>query len=179
MATKADLTIVAHPDWSAAQRTFFFRLKEALPILMGYLAEEIPVLDNMSDQSLVDEVGVLKQVKKTAEKAEKAHVERLKARIGSLDGMRGGAFEATYRGSERVILKQDACKELISKADDMEIHIGRLFAAIESKQISIPSNVFLQEEEHPETNVTIMESNHADFYTTAAGGRSLYVDPIS
>lgn len=185
MATKADLSIVAHPDWTGAQRTFFFRLKEALPILMGYLGEEIPVLDNTTDNQLVDEVGVLKQVKKTAEKAEKTHVERLKSRIGDKDSMRGGAYEATYRGSKRIILNQDACKELIQKANDLEINLGRLMAAIESKQISIPNNVFLGEVEKtiaPEDSepytVTVPETNDTDFFSTAAGGRSLYVEPI-
>lgn len=173
MATKAELTIVAHPDWTSAQRTFFFRLKESLPILMSYLTSEIPVLDNLSDKALVDEVGVVKQIKKTAEKCEKAHVERLKARLGEKDELMGDAYHAQYRGGERIILNQEACREFIEKANEMEIHLGRLLAAIESKQVQVPNNVFLNQDD-PQAP----EFNNPDFFTSAKGGRSLYVEPI-
>lgn len=177
MASKPN-AIVENPGWSLAQRTFFQRLQNGLPVLMGYLGEEIPVLDNHSNQQIVDETGLLKQIKKTTEKAEKAHVERLKSRIGDQDSMRGSSFKATYRGSSRVILKQEAAKELVDLCDSEGIHIGRLMAAIKSGRIdlSMAEDVFLKDEADPNDPG---ESNRDDFFTTAAGGRSLYVEPIT
>lgn len=186
MATKADMTITAHPDWTNAQKTFFFKLKEALPIVMGYLADEMPVLDNTADYKIVDEVGVLKQIKKPVEAAEKTHVERLKARMGDKDNLRGSTYIAEFRGSKRVILNQEKCKELVAEFDEAEIHIGRLLAAIKSGQIQVPENVVLGEirtEVVPDDGgepytVVIPETNHTDYFTTSAGGRALYVKDI-
>ena len=181
MASKsANESIPMNPNWSVSQRAFFYRIRDALPILMGYLGTEIPVLDNHSNAQIVDETGVLKAVKKTAESAEKAHVERLKVKMGDADTMRGETYEAQYRGGGRVILNQGACKDLIEKADNLEVHLGRLLAAIESKQVTIPNNVFLRDEETSDDGLVIPpESNHPDFFTSAAGGRSLYVVGIS
>ncbi len=36
---------------------------------MGYMNDEIPLLDNHSDAAIVDETGLVKQVKKAVEKA--------------------------------------------------------------------------------------------------------------
>lgn len=181
MASKQPESIVANPNWTTAQRTFFHRLREALPVMMGYLGSEIPVLDNHTLEAVIDETGVLKQVKKVAETAEKAHVERLKTRLNDKDA-RGGTYAATWSGGSRVILKQDACKEFINKADAIDVHLGRLLAAIESGQVQLPNNVFLKEategEFASEVDPVPPETNHTDFFTTAAGGRSLYVKPI-
>ena len=174
MATKAENKIVAHPDWSAAQNKLFAYFRDALPIVMSYLGSEIPVLDNTSDETLIDEVGLLKQLKKPVEKAEKAHVERLKARLGDKDKADGTAFKAEYRGSSRTILKQEACKELIDQCDEEGIHLLRLIAAIKAGDVAVPPEVLLID---PSDDAPA-ESNRADFYTTSAGGRSLYVDPI-
>lgn len=181
MASKALDSIVANPNWKAPQRTFFHRLRDALPVLMGYLEEEIPVMDNHTIQQVVDETGLLKQVKKTAEKAEKAHVERLKARMGDRDSQRGEAFEAVYRGSSRVILNQEKCKEVVAMLDEEGVHLGRLISALKSGQLACPDNVLLQDETGSpgQPDFVPAETNRDTFYTTAAGGRSLYVEPIS
>jgi hypothetical protein len=177
MASKQP-TFTAHPDWSEAQLKAWKRVQIALPIALGYVGSEIPVLDNHTNVMLVDEVGVLKKAKKCLETAEKAHVERLKARMGDADEMGGTEYIATFRGSKRVILKQDACKEAVQKFDDVGVHIGRLLAAIESGQIQIPENVQLQADATREDWPNGFETNDSDFYTTSAGGRSLYVEPI-
>ena len=174
MPTKAENSIVAHPDWSQAQLKLFGYFREALPLVMSYLGSEIPVLDNTSDEALIDEVGLLKQLKKPVEKAEKTHVERLKARLGDKDSMDGTAFKAEFRGSSRVILKQEACKAFIETCDEEGIHIGRLMEALKKGEITIPPEVLLDD---PSDDAPA-ESNREDFFTTAAGGRSLYVDPI-
>lgn len=179
MASKAqNESIVMNPNWTAAQRAYFYRLRDALPILMGYLSSEIPVLDNHSLEQIVDETGVLKQVKKTSEKAEKAHVERLKARMGNLDEKRGETYQAIYRGGSRIILNQEACKAAVAQFDEEGIHINRLLAAIKSGQVDLSNspNVFLKD---PVEEGATPELNYDVFFTTAGGGRSLYVEPIS
>lgn len=165
-----------HPSYSKGQYQAYMKAQEALPIALSYLAEEIPVLDNHTDAQLVDEVGVLKQAKKTFEKAEKAHVERLKARMGDRDDLTGGLYKAQYRGTKRVILNQEACKALVEQFDEEGIHLGRLLNAIKSGQLQVPQNCFLVD---PAEEGVAPELNHDDFFTTAAGGRSLYVEPIA
>jgi hypothetical protein len=83
MATKPEV-IGMNPSWTTAQKIGFNRIKDALPVALGYLSDEMPILDNHTDKMLVDEVGSLKQAKKIIEKAEKAHVERLKARMAGI-----------------------------------------------------------------------------------------------
>lgn len=174
-------TIVANPNWNAKQNTAFERLDAALPVAISYLSGEIPVLDNHTDEMLVDEVGDLKKVKKVFETAEKAHVERLKARMGDRDVLLGDIYEAKYRGSKRTILNQGLCKEVIAAFDEEGIHIQRLLAAIQSGQIKVPENVVLK----PFTNATDTEeaipgeSNFEVFHTTSDGGRALYVEVIA
>lgn len=182
----ASKSVIPNPAWSLAQNAGWDRVQEALPIALGYLGEDIPVLDNHSDKQLVDEVGVLKQAKKIVEKAEKAHVERLKFRLGSADGLKGDVYEATYRGGGRVILNQEACKEIVAAYEEEGVHLKRLLAAIKSGQVTLPENVILGYKKEtidlgdgtPPTEVQVPESNNTDFFTTAAGGRSLYVEPI-
>jgi hypothetical protein len=180
MATKPEV-IGMNPSWTTAQKIGFNRIKDALPVALGYLSDEMPILDNHTDKMLVDEVGSLKQAKKILEKAEKAHVERLKARMGGADSLKGDAYEATYRGGGRVILNQEACKELIQEATDEGIHLKRLLAAIKAGQIELPQNVLLKDmQPATETEAAIpQETNGPDFFTTAAGGRALYVEPIA
>jgi hypothetical protein len=194
MATKPEV-IGMNPSWTTAQKIGFNRIKDALPVALGYLSDEMPILDNHTDKMLVDEVGSLKQAKKILEKAEKAHVERLKARMAGIklplkegeeqkygaDSLKGDAYEATYRGGGRVILNQEACKELIQEATDEGIHLKRLMAAIKAGQIELPQNVLLKDMQ-PATGTEAaipQETNGPDFFTTAAGGRALYVEPIA
>lgn len=174
MATKAKQadTIVAHPDWNTAQQMFFQRLRESMPTLMAYLGEEIPVLDNHSDAQLVDETGVLKKVKKTVEKAEKTHVERLKARMGNKKALSGSAYQANYKGTERTILNQGMCKELIQGFEDEGIALTRLLQAIKQGNVKLSSEAFLTD---PVDDDDIPESNMTSFYTTTPGN-ALYVD---
>lgn len=158
-----------NPSWTAAMKRAYHRVQEALPIALGYLADEIPVLDNHSDKQLVDEVGLLKQAKKTIEKAEKAHVERLKARLGNQDSLTGENYKATYRGSKRVILNQGACKEVMAAFDAEEINIRKLLELVKASELLLPKEVYFEG----------MSLSNTDFYhTTSDGGRSLYVDPI-
>jgi hypothetical protein len=193
MATKLP-SITAKPDWNKAQMTAFERLDSALPVAMSYLSGEIPVMDNHTDEMLVDEVGDLKKAKKLLETAEKAHVELLKVRMNSkerppaededgpqygVDNLRGDIYEAKYRGSKRTILNQGLCKDTIEAFDEEGIHIQRLLAAIKAGQIQVPENVVLKPEApNPDGGVIPGETNFRVFHTTADGGRSLYVEPI-
>lgn len=178
MASKVrDDTILANPSWNKAQNRFFGKLRDALPVVMGYMNDEIPLLDNHSDAAIVDETGLVKQVKKAVEKAEKAHVERLKARLGDKDGLKGDSYEATYRGGGRIILNQEKCKEVIAAFDAEGVSITRLLAALQSGQVSLTagaSNVLLND---PDDDMPA-ESNRDVFFTSAAGGRSLYVEEM-
>jgi hypothetical protein len=169
MAAKTQ-TYQENPDWTEAQRKVFHRVNRALPIALGYLSNEIPVLDNHTDAMLVDEVGGLKQALKPFKKAEAAHVERLKARIGDKDGMDGVEFKAEYRGSKRVILNQERCKETMTKWDDEGIDLDKLLAAIIERKVALPNEVFIADGDLLNTD---------KHHTTAAGGRSLFVEPIA
>lgn len=174
-AGKVNTSIAAHPDWGVAQNTLFARIAAAVPIALGYAGNEIPVLDNHTNEQLVDETGALKQAKKIFDKAEKTHVERLKARIGHLDNCTGDAYVASFRGGSRVILNQEKCKEFIEECNQEGIHIGRLLEALKSGQLDLPTECILRD---PVGEDEAGESNNVDFYTTSAGGRALYVEPI-
>lgn len=163
----------ANPSWNKAQKDRFELIQKAIPIALSYMGSEIPVLDNHTDAMLVDEVGLLKQALKPFKDSEAAHVERLKARMGAAQEMRGDEYYAQYTGGARTILNQQACKDIIAKFEEEGIHIGRLLAAILSKQITVPNNVFLQESDKPEVPD---ESNDDDFYVKS-GGAALYVKP--
>ncbi len=165
MASKVE-SILMNPSWNMAQQTFFKRLRDALPVFVSYLESEIPVLDNTTTEQLVDEVGLIKQVKKHCEKVEKTHAERLKARLGGED-TRGSAFQATFRGGTRVILDQGACKALISTCDAVGFDLGKLLKALENGY-EIPEEFRLGEE----------QKNYGDFFKESEGGMSLYVDPL-
>lgn len=169
MATKVP-TYAENPSWTEAQKKVFHRVNRALPIALGYVGNEIPVLDNHTDKMLVDEVGLLKQGLKPFKKGEAAHVERLKARIGDADSMDGDEYQAVYRGSKRVILNQEKCKETMTKWDDEGIDLDKLLAAIIERKVALPNEVFIGDGD---------PLNHDKHHTTASGGRSLYVEPIA
>ena len=174
-------SITQNPNWGKAQVALFERLDAALPVVMAYMSDEIPILDNHTDAMIVDEVGDLKKVKKAVENAEKAHVERLKVRMGTKDSLKGDLYEAKFRGGGRRILNQGACKEFITQADNLNIHLGRLLAAIESGQIEVPENVGLKPEKpgtSAEDPFVSGETNEDEFFTSAAGGRALYVEAM-
>ena len=168
-------SIVEHPSWNVAQRNYFRTLQDALPVVMGYLETEIPVLTNHTDNMLVDETGVLKKVKKVVEKAEKAHVERLKARMGNKKTLRGSVYEAAYRGAERTILNQGECKALIELAEENQLNLKKLVGMVVNQEIQVPNDVWLQDDGDTEGSC---ESNRDTFFTTSPGN-ALYVEALS
>jgi hypothetical protein len=177
VASKKLQSYTANPSWTEPQIKKWDQVQLALPIALGYVGD-IPVLDNHSDADLIDEVGVLKQAKKCIEVAEKAHVERLKARMGNQDKLFGSSYVATYRGGSRIILNQEKCKEVITAFDEEGIHLERLLAALKSGQIQVPDNIKLLPTK-PDPTLDGAELNYDTFFTTAGGGRSLYVEPIA
>lgn len=158
MASKAQTarSIVEHPGWNKAQRGYFQDLENGLPIVMSYLSGDIPELSNHTDQQLVDETGVLKTLKKGVEKAEKAHVERLKARLDGTPKLRGEEYEASIRNQERYALHQETVKNFIGKADSLEVDLMALLDLIAKKEIALPNSVFLQEVD----GVTLSNESH-------------------
>lgn len=157
--------IIANPSWTRAQAIAFARIGDAIPYVISYSADEIPVLDNHSLEQLIDETGALKAAKKLVETAEKAHVERLKARLGAKDSHKGDKYEANYRGTKRTILNQGLCKEILEAYDAEGIDIRALLDEIKAGRIDITA----------ECATSAENSNSQHFHTTSDGGRSLYV----
>lgn len=158
-------SLIPNPSWTRAQTIAFGRIVDAIPYVVAYSADEIPVLDNHSLEQLIDETGALKAAKKLVETAEKAHVERLKARLGDKDGHKGDKYEANYRGSKRTILNQGLCKEILEAYDAEGIDIRALLDEIKAGRIDITA----------ECATSAENSNSQHFHTTSDGGRSLYV----
>lgn len=172
MAKATQVTYTVHPNWSARQQMMFHIIQDALPIALAYEAEEIPIMDNHTTEALIDETGLLKSAKKVIEKAEKAHVERLKMRLGDASKKDGYRYKAEYRGSIRTILNQGLCKEMAAAWDEEGIHIGRTLEAIKNGEIVVPDSCILKLTggENP-----IDETNTAELHITSDGGRALYV----
>lgn len=166
MASKLN-SIVENPSWNKRQKKVFTQLQEALPTVMSYASGEIPVLDNHSDAQIVDELGPVKALKKSIETAEKAHAERLKARMDGKKKLDGEDYYAEIRTSERTAINQGLVKEFIDKCDGLQVDIIALLDAIAKKEVAIPNVAFLKVLEDDSEDGETMESNGRHFYSTS------------
>lgn len=158
-----------NPSWTEPQKKIHSQIFEGADIVIPYFGDEIPRLDNHTDEQLCDMVGVVKKGKKAFENVEKILVQRFKARLGQRRELRGHKYEATIRGDGggRTILNQSKCKELLEKADELGVDLLGYLEAVEQDIVAIDTPL-------GEDSPTNMEAFH-----TSSGGDALYVEPIA
>ena len=157
-----------NPSWSEPQKKVFNALNEARDLAIPHFGEEIPGLGNLTANQLCDQIGVVKEARKSIETVEKTLIARFKPQMEDTE-LRGSKYVATKKSSERTALNQSKCKELLTTADDLEVDLLSLLDAIRSKRLEVPNEVFLAEE--AKTN---MEAFHS-----STDVETLRVDPIA
>lgn len=99
-------------DLSDNQRILQKALDQASYSCIAYAASEVPALENLTPEGLMDELGYLNEARKAMEKTEAIVKERLRSQLtpAQLKEFRGENFYLTTRVAERSALNQSAAK---------------------------------------------------------------------
>lgn len=160
-----------NPNWSATQQGKAKNIQEATEVAIPYFGPEIPRLDNHTREQVCDDLGVLKDARKTFEKAEKALAERFKALLGDDTELRTSRFEATYVGSTRTALDQGKAKELIEAADNVGLDLDMLLRSLRG---DIDATSFMV----PDGMELTGEKTNANAFNSSTSVKTLNVKPI-
>lgn len=121
-----------NPSWSEPQKKVHKQVLEALDVAIPFFGPEIVVLDNHTDESLCDNVGIIKCARKAFDEVEKQLTARFKARLGSRTEMRGTRFEASNATSERTALDQTKVGLLLGAADAIGLDLYKLMQWVDA-----------------------------------------------
>jgi len=104
---------MASKNLTNVQKKIQRAIDNATSTTLAYSAPEVPPLENLTVQGMVEELGYINEARKAIEKTEKTIKERLKSRLNGQTEVRSDNFQMKLENRGRTALDQTRAKEYL------------------------------------------------------------------